>query len=450
MTMAQLLSRGYALPNNNRIRNILAQDQQWQIYDTNTGSFVLAVTVALRDFWVQQMAFPDMALTPGPDCYFFTASPEYLVCSMKQGPFPKNFPQIQAFSVAFKNACAQYPELSFSEGIYIEEYARVLPLSTDKISWDKTAVFNNWISGGTGLSGEAAGQFGMVRYGISQEQLQQVTELAGLELSEQGQKASLSPKELQPFSLPGRPELEKFFNENILDIIVHQDRYSRMGISFPGSTVLHGPSGCGKTYAVDQFIKHLGWPRFDVDSSSVASSYIHDTSKKIAQVFQSAIEAAPSVLVIDEMEAFLADRNMSGPSGISHMEEVAEFLRKIPEAVEAGVLIFAMTNMPEKIDSAIMRRGRFDHIIEVSMPTAQDIFGLLEKKFRELPIDPDVDAMALARLLDGHPMSDVTFVLKQAGVFAVRRGLDLIDKDCFRCAIDQLPKQKKTSKIGFM
>ncbi|MBQ2390639.1 MAG: AAA family ATPase, partial [Clostridia bacterium] len=50
-----------------------------------------------------------------------------------------------------------------------------------------------------------------------------------------------------------------------------------MGISFPGATILHGPPGCGKTYAVEKLAEYLGWKRFDIDSSSIASSFIHDT-----------------------------------------------------------------------------------------------------------------------------------------------------------------------------
>src|SRR3546814_16081302 len=73
------------------------------------------------------------------------------------------------------------------------------------------------------------------------------------------------------------------------------------------------------------------------------------------------MENAPSVLVIDEMEAFLADREMG--SGHHRVEEVAEFLRRIPEAVKNEVLIIAMTNRIDMIDPAITRRGRFDHAI---------------------------------------------------------------------------------------
>ena len=231
--------------------------------------------------------------------------------------------------------------------------------------------------------------------------------------------------------------------------MLHQEEYKRMGISFPGATILYGPPGCGKTYAVERLSEYLGWPRFDIDSSTIASSFIHDTSKKISEVFQAAIKASPSIIVIDEMEAFLSDRGMAGPTGTHHVEEVAEFLRRIPEAISKGVLVFAMTNMISSIDAAILRRGRFDHIIEVKMANAEEIQALLDYRFKELPVDESVDSQKIAAALDGHPMSDVTFVLREAGRFAVKRNLEFITQECFDDALNMFPQKKERNKIGF-
>ena len=215
------------------------------------------------------------------------------------------------------------------------------------------------------------------------------------------------------------------------------------------SIILWGPPGCGKTYAVERLAEYLGWQRFDIDSSTIASSFIHDTSKKISEVFSQAIKAAPSILVIDEMEAFLSNRNMNTSSSTHHIEEVAEFLRRIPEAISKGVLVFAMTNMLDTIDPAILRRGRFDHIIEVKMANREEIAALLNAKFKELPVADDVLVDEIAQQLDSHPMSDVTFVLREAGRIAVKTGIEFMDKACFEKALDMLPKKEEKRKIGF-
>jgi cell division protease FtsH len=155
--------------------------------------------------------------------------------------------------------------------------------------------------------------------------------------------------------LQGDRSLAAFFNEHVIDIVQHRDRYKALGIDFPSAIVLHGPPGVERRFAVERLVDFLGWPSFQIDASSVASPYIHETSKKVAEVFDKAMQNAPSVLVIDEMEAFLADREMG--SGHHRVEEVAEFLRRIPEATKNDVLIVAMTNRVDMIDPGDSAQG---------------------------------------------------------------------------------------------
>jgi SpoVK/Ycf46/Vps4 family AAA+-type ATPase len=216
--------------------------------------------------------------------------------------------------------------------------------------------------------------------------------------------------------------------------------------------VLHGPPGCGKTFAVDRLVDFLGWPSFQIDASSVASPYIHETSKKVAEVFDKAIQNAPSVLVIDEMEAFLADREMG--SGHHRVEEVAEFLRRIPEAAKSDVLIVAMTNRIEMIDPAILRRGRFDHVIKVDFASEVEVLSLLEKLLSTLPKDDSVDPRPFAREMAGRPLSDVTFVVREGARLAARAGRDRLNQASLLAAMAATPARAREGgsqrRIGFV
>ena len=223
-----------------------------------------------------------------------------------------------------------------------------------------------------------------------------------------------------------------------------------MGIDFPSAIILHGPPGCGKTYAVERLIDFLDWPNYSIDSGSIGSPYIHDTSKKIADVFDKAINNAPSVIVIDEMEAFLTDRNVGQSSGIHHVEEVAEFLRRIPDAAKNHVLVIAMTNMIETIDPAILRRGRFDHIIEVKMPSAEEVRLLLSNLLSKIPVTEDIEVEKASEMLKGRSVSDIAFAVKEAGRKAVKENKDAIDNDSLMAVIQLLPPLKENArKIGF-
>lgn len=254
------------------------------------------------------------------------------------------------------------------------------------------------------------------------------------------------------FTLPGRPALEAFFNEHVIDIIVHAERYQALGIGFPAPIVLYGPPGCGKTFAVERLVEFLGWPDYAINSNSIGSPYIHETGKKIAEIFDKAIENAPSVIIIDEMESFLSDRRQSGASGLHHMEEVAEFLRRIPEAVKNNVLVIAMTNLIDVIDPAILRRGRFDHLIEVGMPSKEEITSLVDSLLCKLPKESGLSVEPLIEALTGKPLSDAAFVIREAARLAAKAGKTALDQENLITALNSLPEnpKKENRRIGFI
>ena len=88
---------------------------------------------------------------------------------------------------------------------------------------------------------------------------------------------------------------------------------------------------------------------------------------------------SPAIVVIDEIDAFLAARDGHG-AGQHRVEEVAEFLRSIPKAADNKVLVIGMTNRLDSLDPAVVRRGRFDHIIEVGMPTELEVLSMLSAR----------------------------------------------------------------------
>lgn len=472
--MSQFLPRGYHVSPDKRIRKMIAEGLDWQIYLTNVETYALVVKPELFHRWVSDYSLLEGLFFDLDEGQFkaILSTGNYLISSMEYGPYPENSGQVEAFSIAFKTAKNLFSKENIHDAIYIEEYSLLLPSSFNEEHEDAGTVYGRWLTGGIGISIDSFDRVSKIMSWLPKASLKESAQLAGFDVPEIIEEADAVPivpeinvgsdvKDNLPtisvsdvnlnedFHLIGRPELEQFFKDNIIDIVLHREEYERMGISFPGATILYGPPGCGKTYAVEKLADYLGWQRFDIDSSTIASSYIHDTSKKISEVFRLAIKAAPSVLVIDEMEAFLSNRSGAGPSGMYHVEEVAEFLRRIPEAISKGVLVFAMTNMIDSIDPAILRRGRFDHIIEVKMANTEEIEALLKYRFTDLPVDESVDAHKIAEALDGHPMSDVTFVLREAGRFAVRRNLNLISQVCFDDALNLLPKKKEKAKIGF-
>ena len=448
---------------------MIAADDEWQIYRTAGESYIIAVRKTLAARWADQPEAYSL-FTPyanDRDILTFTSRPGMLISSLSKGPFPRTRAQLENFD----NACLRFrkeqPDAAVSGALYIEERSLILPADPDADRSDDDLAIGIWITGGVHIPVTDTAAVHRLASWFPEEVLiriaadAQVTPNKTSEIrtreavSEEDVRTGDTPdpvpgrKEIpdEPFRLPGSRKLEKFFNEEIVDIVRHAEEYKKMGVGSPGASLLYGPPGTGKTFAVEKLAEYLGWPRYDINSDSVGSTYIHETGMKIARIFDMAIRNAPSVVVIDEMESFLSAR---AGQHQHHVEEVAEFLRKIPEAASKGVLVFGMTNVIKEIDPAILRRGRFDYMVEVNYADRNDIRELLESRKKSIPIDDGADLDRLAAELAGRPMSDVAFVLREAGRFAVKNRDKTITDLAFRTALGKLPGSKKAkNRIGF-
>lgn len=321
---------------------------------------------------------------------------------------------------------------------------------------DKALALGRFMTGGTPVSASDILHLNRIIPGAPQEELAEIAAAAGIRVKTAGRELQgrvksdrqAIPTPTGPFVLPGREDLARFFNEHIIEIVDDYERYSALGIDFPGGIILEGPTGCGKTFAVERLIEHLGWPSYHVEASSVASPYIHETSRKVAEIFAEAMKNAPAVLVVDEMDAFLASRDST--AGQHHLEEVAEFLRRIPEASKGRVLVIGMTNKVELIDPAILRRGRFDHVIHVGKAGAVEVKALLATLLNAVPNEV-VDLDPIAAKLTGRPLSDVSFVVREAGRIAARARKDSIANEDILAALALVPSRDpdEPRRIGF-
>lgn len=260
-----------------------------------------------------------------------------------------------------------------------------------------------------------------------------------------------SRKEGEQFSLTGRHELTKFFNENIIDVVDNEEVYARFGIGFPEPFVLEGPPGCGKTYAVERLTDFLGWKQYHVTSSSIGSTLIHETSKKTEEVFAKAAKTSPSVVVIDEMDAFMPDRGKMRSTDTHHTEEVAAFLKCIQGASSKKVLVIGMTNMIDNIDPAILRSGRMGKHLKVAMPSKEEIVEVIEHELEKRP-HVDIDSPKYADKFIDKPLSDVVALVREASMIAARKRAQHLLNEHLDAAWDEISKVDKAKEgktIGF-
>lgn len=480
------LPRGFELPDGSKIRSLLYSGEDWQIFDTNGPINILLTRPELARKWdefgfLDESLFEDVAF----GCESFrslSSHKRYILTAVENGKSPECKVDALAFAFAFKESRKLSEDASFHDAIYVEQYSRLLPAWTLTPHVDDEVVLGTWITGGVVISTKSFRRLSNLTGWMPAGDLAEIVEAAGFSVpaeagllakrkpasqAKNDAKAAIAkegvvepdqprapgePAEAKVFKLPGRPHLEEFFNEHVIDIIYNAEKYRALGIDFPSAIVLHGPPGCGKTFAVERLVEFIDWPFYSIDSNSVGSPYIHETSKKISGVFDKAIESAPSVVVIDEMESFLSDRRAGSSSGLHHVEEVAEFLRRIPEAIKNNVLIIAMTNLIEMIDPAILRRGRFDHIIEVGMPSREEVASLVDSLLSKLPKADDLDVEMILDSLAGKALSDSAFVIREAARLAAKTGKAEIDQESILAALNYHSKnqEKKSRRIGFI
>jgi hypothetical protein len=477
MPLDAWLPIGQRLPEVGRARLALFEGPGWQILEGDGPGRALLVKPELANRWaaaglLEEGAFQLVVFGKARYACLWS-SPSHVLAPVAQCESPRTPSEALSFALAIKETRAIDGATPLQDAIYVERFSRLLPTYSISSRTPDDVVLGFWLTGGAQVSVKSFRRLRQMLNWLEPAQLKEIIEAAGVRVDEvvpsarkvmaphgvEAQVASASEPESGStrqarFLLPGRPELEAFFNEHVVDIVRNQARYQALGIEFPSAIVLHGPPGCGKTFAVDKLVEYLGWPSFNIEASTVASPYIHETSKKVAGVFATAMESAPSVLVIDEMEAFLADRQMGAGSSHHRVEEVGEFLRRIPEATKKHVLVIAMTNRIEMIDPAILRRGRFDHVLKVDMASEEEVEALLRKLVGEIPCAKDVDVKPLAKRLAGRPLSDVAFAVREGARLAVRAGLSAIDQDSLLQALGTTPSREEevapSRKIGFV
>ena len=381
--------------------------------------------------------------------------------SVKYGPYAETSDEVMNLCTAYKCFSSKNQDVLLHDILYVEEFDILLPIQgKEDDKSDSDALMGAWLTEGLQVNATDMDKVCLVNQWLTPESIEEAVMASGLKIKrsikgkvkEKEKKPDKPPKLKGDFVLPGREKLSQYFNDQIIDFIKNIKKYEKMGITSVPATLLYGHPGCGKTYAVERLAEYLNLPCFEINSSSVASPYIHDTSKRIAEVFAKAIDAAPSILIIDEIEAYVSTRSNSG-SGTHHIEEVDEFLRNIPKAIDAKVIIFGMTNMIDLIDPAILRKGRFDFVEEVGMPSKQEVIAVLTSGLSKLPVKGKIDYDMVAEKLLDRPMSDVGYVIRQAARIAVKNNCDKVDQEHLLSAVNSLgvPKNEGEThrRIGF-
>lgn len=217
--------------------------------------------------------------------------------------------------------------------------------------------------------------------------------------------------------IAGMEELKTYLSQRVIFVIKNKEKVEKYKLTAPNGMLLYGPPGCGKTFVAEKFAEETGFNFILVKSSDLASSFIHGSQEKIAQLFKQAEEKAPVVICFDEFDALVPDR--SNPGAQYSSGEVNEFLSQLNNCSQRGIFVVGTTNRPDKIDPAVLRTGRIDKQVYVPLPDkeAREKMFLLHLQGR--PYDENnIDVERLSELSDGFIASDIAYVVNDAAMVA--------------------------------
>ncbi|MFA8436673.1 MAG: CDC48 family AAA ATPase [Marinifilaceae bacterium] len=204
--------------------------------------------------------------------------------------------------------------------------------------------------------------------------------------------------------------------------------FDRLGIDPPKGVFLYGPPGTGKTLTVravanetDAYFTHISGPE-------IMGKFYGESEERLRKVFENAQKNAPAIIFIDEIDAIAPKREEIGGEKQVEKRVVAQLLSLMDGLESRGkVIVIGATNIPNTIDPALRRPGRFDREISVSIPDKNGRLDILEIHTRGIPLAEDVSLEKLAEITHGFVGADLEALVREAAMTALRKLLPIID-----------------------
>ena len=239
------------------------------------------------------------------------------------------------------------------------------------------------------------------------------------EASRRSTKSTLA-KGLGFAAIAGMEELKRQMQEEVIEPLHNPEKYHRYGVTIPNGMLLYGPPGCGKTFFAKHFAEEVGFNFKFITPATLKSKYVNATQENIADLFKEAIEQAPTIIFIDEMNELVPNRDNTDVHEMSR-SAVNEMLAQMDQTGEKGVFVIGATNYPNMIDPAILRAGRLDKKYYIGVPDQAARSALFKLYLENRPCDFGLDYEHLARLTEGYVSADIQLIVNDASRAALHQ-----------------------------
>jgi proteasome regulatory subunit len=248
----------------------------------------------------------------------------------------------------------------------------------------------------------------------------------------------------------GLDEQLREVREAVEDPLVNPEKFEAVGVEPPSGVLLHGPPGTGKTMLAKAVANQTDATFIKMAGSELVRKFIGEGSRLVRDLFELADQNEPAIIFIDEIDAVAAKRTDSKTSGDAEVQRtMMQLLSEMDGFDERGdVRIIAATNRFDMLDSAILRPGRFDRLIEVPEPDQEARERILDIHAAEMNVAEEVDFSDLARRTDGFSGAQLASLTTEAGMFAIRDDRDEVRREDFDDAYEKLTSEGEDSELG--
>ena len=206
----------------------------------------------------------------------------------------------------------------------------------------------------------------------------------------------------------------------------HPELFKRLGIDPPKGVLLRGPPGCGKTLLAKAVANESRAHFISINGPEIMSKFYGESEKKLRSLFKEAEEKGPSIIFIDEIDAIAPKRE--NVSGEVERRVVAQLLALMDGLESRGrIVIIGATNRPNAVDPALRRPGRFDRELEIKVPGETGRLEMLQIHTRKMPLNKSVNLREVARITHGFVGADIASLVRETGMYALRRYLPKIN-----------------------
>ena len=233
---------------------------------------------------------------------------------------------------------------------------------------------------------------------------------------------------------------EKQEMAEIIDYLKYPKKFEKMGARIPKGILLSGHPGTGKTLLAKAVAGEANVPFYSISGSDFVEMFVGVGASRVRDMFKKAQQTAPCIIFIDEIDAVGRQRGAGFGGGHDEREQTLNQLLVEMDGMEenTGVVVIAATNRPDVLDPALLRAGRFDRQITVSLPDRKGREAILHVHARNKKFVKDLDLGALAKRTPGFSGADLENVLNEAAILAVRENKDEIGMKQIDEAIDRV------------